>query len=289
MRNAPGRAGCGGVALRRRPVCGLSFGPVSAVLAIARSTFRQLVRDRLLYGIVFFAVAMLFFGLVLGELSLHEERRVVVDVGLAGISLFTTIAATIAGVNLLYKELDRKTLFTVLSKPIARWQFVAGKFAGLVVTILLALALMGAVLVLILLGKGMSVPAPLPPFLALNAVEAIVVTSIAVFFSSLAAPFMSGIFTFGLFLIGRNGDVLAELAERSAGKAAGLLFGGLLEVVPNLYLFYPSGRMFEEGYRSVHADFVPLDYVAWSALYGLAYAACLLLLAMAIFRRRDVV
>jgi len=261
---------------------------VNAVLAIARSTFRQLVRDRLLYGIVFFAVALLFFGLVLGELSLHEEQRVVVDVGLAGISLFTTIAATIAGVNLLYKELDRKTLFTVLSKPIARWQFVAGKFAGLVVTILLALALMGVVLVLILLGKGMSVPAALPPFLALNAVEAVVVTSVAVFFSSFATPFMSGIFTFGLFLIGRNGDVLAELAERSAGNAPGLLFDGLLGIVPNLYLFYPSGRMFEEGYRSVHTDFVPLDYVAWSALYGLAYAACLLLLAMAIFRRRDV-
>lgn len=262
---------------------------MSAVLAIARSTFRQLVRDRLLYGILFFAVAMLFFGLVLGELSLHEERRVVLDVGLAGISLFTTIAATIAGVNLLYKEMDRKTLFTVLSKPIARWQFVAGKYLGLVVTILLALALMGVVLLLILLGKGMSVPAPFAPFLALVAVEAVVVTSVAVFFSSFATPFMSGIFTFGLFLIGRNGDVLAELAERSAGKAAGTLFGGLLDLVPNLYLFYPSGRMFEEGYRSIHTDFVPLDYVAWAALYGVAYAACLLLLAMAIFRRRDVV
>jgi ABC-type transport system involved in multi-copper enzyme maturation permease subunit len=262
---------------------------VYAVLAIARSTFRQAVRDRLLYGIVFFAVAMLFFGLVLGELSLHEEQRVVVDVGLAGISLFTVLAATIAGVNLLYKELERKTLFTVLSKPIARWQFVAGKFAGLVVTILLALALMGLVLVLILLGKGMSVPAPLPPFLALVAVEAVVVTALAVFFSSFATPFMSGIFTFGLFLIGRNGDVLAELAAKSAGDGTGTLLGWLVDLVPNLYLFYPSGRMFEEGYRSVHAEFVPGDYVAWAALYGLAYAGCLLLLAIVIFRRRDVV
>jgi len=262
---------------------------VGVVLAIARSTFRQAVRDRLLYGILFFAVAMLFFGLVLGELSLNEEQRVVLDVGLAGISLFTVIAATIAGVNLLYKELDRKTLFTVLSKPIARWQFLLGKFAGLAVTILLALALMGLVLVLILLGKGMAVPAALPSFLALIAVEAVVVTSIAVFFSSFATPFMSGIFTLGLFVIGRNGDVLAELAARKAGGVAGRLLELLVDVTPNLYLFYPSGQMFEGRYHTIHGEFVPLEYVSYAAAYGLAYAACLLLLAIAIFRRRDVV
>jgi ABC-type transport system involved in multi-copper enzyme maturation permease subunit len=262
---------------------------VNAVLAIARSTFRQAVRDRLLYGILFFAVAMLFFGLVLGELSLHEERRVVVDVGLAGISLFTVIAATIAGVNLLYKELDRKTLFTVLSKPISRWQFLLGKYAGLTATILVALALMGLALVLILLGKGMPVPAALPPFLALIAVEALVVTALAVFFSSFATPFMSGVFTFGLFLIGRNADVLAELAARRAGGFAGTLLELLVDLTPNLYLFYPSGQMFEGRYASIHSGFVPLEYVGYAAAYGLGYAACLVLLAMAIFQRRDLV
>jgi Cu-processing system permease protein len=262
---------------------------VNALWAIARSTFRQAIRDRLLYGILFFAVAMLFFGLVLGELSLHEEERVVIDVGLAGISLFTVIAATIAGVNLLYKELDRKTLFTVLSKPIARWQFLVGKFAGLAVTILLALSLMGVVLVLILLGKGMVVPTALPHFLALISVEAVVVTAIAVFFSSFATPFMSGIFTFGIFVIGRNGDVLAELANRKAGGFAGSILGFLVDITPNLYLFYPSGEMFEDRYRSIHTSFVPLEYVGYSAAYGLAYAACLIVLAVLIFRRKDVV
>jgi ABC-type transport system involved in multi-copper enzyme maturation permease subunit len=262
---------------------------VGAVLAIARSTFRQAVRDRLLYGILFFAVAMLFFGLVLGELSLHEERRVVVDVGLAGISLFTVIVAAVAGVNLLYKELDRKTLFTVLSKPIDRWQFVLGKFLGLVAAILVALALMGVVLLLILLGKRMAVPAALPWFLALIAVEAVVVTAIAVLFSSFATPFMSGIFTFGLFLIGRNALVLSELASRRSGGWLGRFFDLLVGLAPNLHLFYPSGQMFEDRYVSIHASFVPAEYVAYAAAYGLGYTVCLLILAVAIFRRRDVV
>ncbi|MBI5501013.1 MAG: ABC transporter permease subunit [Deltaproteobacteria bacterium] len=262
---------------------------MNALWAIARSTFRQAVRDRLLYGILFFAVAMLFFGLVLGELSLHEERRVVVDVGLAGISLFTVIAATIAGVNLLYKELDRKTLFTVLSKPIARWQFLLGKFAGLAVTILLALGLMGLVLVFILSFKDMAIPAAMPYALVLIAVEAVVVTAVAVFFSSFASPFMSGIFTFGLFVIGRNGDVLAELASRKTGGFAGTVLSLLVDLTPNLYLFYPSGEMFEDRYVSLHRGFVPLDYLGYSVAYGLAYAACLVILAVLIFRRKDVV
>lgn len=261
---------------------------MNAVWAIARSAFRQAVRDRLLYGILFFAIAMLFFGLVLGELALGEEQRVVVDVGLAGISLFTVVVATVAGVNLLYKELDRKTLFTVLSKPIARWQFLVGKYLGLAVTILLALALMGLVLVLILLGKGMAVPAPLPSFLALIAVEAVVVTAVAVFFSSFATPFMSGIFTVGLFLIGRNGDVLAEVAGRGAGGPTGTLLETLVQVTPNLHLFYPSGEMFAGRFVTVRGPFVPLEYVGYAAAYGLCYAACLLVLAALIFHRRDV-
>lgn len=262
---------------------------MKALLAIAKATFKQAVRDRFLYGILFFALAMLFFGLVLGELSLHEERRVVVDVGLAGISLFTVLIATIAGVNLLYREMERKTLFTVLTKPIARWQFVVGKFAGLFATILLVLALMGTVLVAILAGKGMPVPAPLPAFLALIGVEAMVVTAVAVFFSSFATPFMSGVFTFGLFLIGRNADMLATIAARKAGPGTGAVMQAMVSVVPNLYLFCPSGEMFESGYASVHGTFVPSEYVAWATMYGVGYATCLVLLAAVIFRRRDVV
>ena len=262
---------------------------VKVIFAVARNTWKEAVRDRLLYGILFFGVAMLFFGLVLGEMSMHEERRVVVDVGLAGISLFSVVIAVVAGVNLLYKEMERKTLFTVLSKPISRWQFVVGKFVGLAVTILIVVALMAVLLVLILIGRGMGVPDPLPVLLVLIGIEAVVVTAIAVFFSSFATPFMSGVFTFGLFLIGRNADVLADVAVKKAGSVAGGLFEWIVNLAPNLYLFYPSGQMFEDRFVSVHGAPVSFEYVAWSATYGLAYASCLVVFAVAIFRRRDVV
>ncbi|MDI7269265.1 MAG: ABC transporter permease subunit [Myxococcota bacterium] len=263
--------------------------PVGVIVAVARNTWKEAVRDRLLFGILFFGVAMLFSGLVLGEMSMYEERRVVVDVGLAGISLFSVVIATVAGVNLLYKEMERKTLFTVLSKPISRWQFVVGKFAGLAATILVVVTLMAVLLVLMLLVRGMKVPDALAGFVALIAVESVVIIGLAVFFSSFATPFMSGVFTIGLFLIGRNADVLAEMAAKRGAGAAGGLMDAIVAVTPNLYLFYPSGRMFEEGYVSIHGSAMAPGYVGYATVYGLAYAACLVLAAVAIFRRRDVV
>lgn len=262
---------------------------MGVILAIARNTWKEAVRDRLLYGILFFGVAMLFFGLVLGELSMHEEQRVVVDVGLAAISLFSVLIATVAGANLLYKEIERKTLFTVLSKPISRWQFVVGKFAGLGFTVVVVVALMGALLACILAWRGIPISASMGGFLVLIGVETVVVTGIAVFFSSFATPFMSGVFTLGLFLIGRNADVLAELAAKSGGGPAGTLLETLVALVPNLHLFYPSGQMFQERYVSVHGAPAAWAYVGYATLYGFAYVACLVLLAIVIFRRREVV
>ena len=114
-------------------------GSLGRIWAIALNTFREAVRNRVLYVLVMFAVGLMAFSIVLGELSLHEEVRVMKDVGLAGLSLVSVVIALFLGVNLLSKELDKKTVYFVIPKPLHRWEFLVGKYVGLVVTLALAL------------------------------------------------------------------------------------------------------------------------------------------------------
>lgn len=120
------------------------------ILAVALNTYREAVRDRILYGVIGLATAALFFTLVLGELSLHQQIRVVFDVGLAIISVFAVIVAVFLGSSLLFKEIERKTLYVVLPKPIHRWEFLVGKYVGISLTAGLFVVLQGAILLLIL-------------------------------------------------------------------------------------------------------------------------------------------
>jgi ABC-type transport system involved in multi-copper enzyme maturation permease subunit len=115
------------------------------VLAIALNTFREAVRDRVLYGVLGFAVAVLLFTLALAELSLDQQRRVVLDVGLASISFFSVVIAVFLGSSLLYKEIERKTLYVILPKPVRRWEVIVGKFVGITLTAGVFVGLMGSV------------------------------------------------------------------------------------------------------------------------------------------------
>src|SRR5688500_13055303 len=115
------------------------------IWAIAINTFREAVRDRVLYGVLAFASVVLLLSLAIAELSLDQQRRVVQDVGLASISLFSVVVAVFLGSSLLYKEIERKTLYVILPKPIRRHEFLLGKYFGIVITAFVFIAVMGAV------------------------------------------------------------------------------------------------------------------------------------------------
>lgn len=135
--------------------------PVVRIHAIAINTFREAVRDRVLYGMLGMACAVLVFTLALGELSLDHAPRVIEDVGLACISLFGVIIAVFLGSSLLYKEIERKTLYVILPKPLNRWEFLVGKFAGITLTGSVFVAIMGAILVLVVAAQAGSATLPL--------------------------------------------------------------------------------------------------------------------------------
>jgi ABC-type transport system involved in multi-copper enzyme maturation permease subunit len=261
---------------------------MNRVFAIAWNTFREAVRNKILYSLLFFAVLIILSALAIGNLTLHEEVRTIRDVGLFGIDLFGVIIAIFVGVNLLYKELDLKTVYTILPKPLRRWEFVLGKWLGMLLTLSVQMAVMGAVLAAVLAAEGARFDVATMKAVWLLFINVMMVTSIAVFFSAFSSPFLSGFFTLGCFVVGRSvPDMRALGAKLTPGAQAVLNF--FCDVVPNMHLFYPSGAIVGAEEVSVHRQFVNADYILSSTGYGVGYSLLVLVLAMLIFRKRDFV
>ena len=261
---------------------------MNRIFAIVWNTFREAVRNKILYSLLFFAVLIILSALAIGNLTLHEEVRTIRDIGLFGIDLFGVIIAIFVGVNLLYKELDLKTVYTILPKPLWRWEFVLGKWLGMLLTLAVQMLVMGLVLAIILAVEGARFDVPTAKAVWLLYVNVMVVTSIAVFFSAFSSPFLSGFFALGCFVVGRSVPDIRALGEKLAPSARAVL-NLLCDVMPNLHLFYPSGAIVGAEEVSVHRQFVNADYILSASGYGIAYSVVVLVLAMLIFRKRDFV
>ncbi len=262
------------------------------VVAIAINTFREAVRNKILYVLLFFAVLIIGSALGLGQLSLTEQVRVTRDVGLGGIALFGVLIALFVGVNLVYKEIDRKTVFALIPKPMHRWEFILGKYLGMVATLAVQVAIMAVVLFAVLLAQGSAVAdeGAVVRALTLLFVEIMIVTAVAVLFSSFTTPLLSALFGFGVFIAGRSTPELREIISRAQEPTTRRVLGAVVHVLPDLNLYYVSGSMVDGHAVSVSGPrFVEWSYVAMAAGYGAAYIAVLLLAAMLIFSRRDFV
>jgi Cu-processing system permease protein len=256
------------------------------IWAIALNTFREAARIRVLYGIIVLVVGANLAALVLGQMSIHEEQRVARDIGLAGISLFGSLTAIFLGVFLLYTEVQRRTIHAIVSKPIERWEFVVGKYLGMAVVLTILVALFGLAMCGMLTFQGVGVSGAVVKAVVLAWCEVLTVAAIAIFFSSFSTPFLSGIFALAMWALGRvTPDIQAAIERgspwiRTTARIA-------LEIVPDIHLFSPSGRMIEGGQVSVHADFITWGYVGLSSLHALGWIAGLLALACLLFQRRD--
>ena len=185
------------------------------IYAIVLNTFREAIRNKVLYGVLGVVIAANLMAIVLGAMSLAEEARVARDVGLAGVSLFGALTAIVLGVSLLYAEIQKRTLQVVLSKPIERHEFVLGKYLGMAVTLTLLVAAFAIALAGMLRFSGMGFDANVTKAVLLGWMEVMVVAAIAIFFSSFSTPFLSGAFTLGLFIVGRSWDDLQAASLRS--------------------------------------------------------------------------
>ncbi len=252
------------------------------IWAIALNTFREAVRIKVLYGVLVVVFGANFLAIVLGAMSYHEDTRVAQDIGLAGMSIFGSLTAILLGLFLLYNEVQRRTVHAIVSKPIERWEFVVGKWLGmaLVLSVLVALFAAAMILMLAIQGTGMSMALVKATLLAW--LEVLTVAAIAIFFSSFSTPFLSGIFSLAMWLIGRVTPEI-EQAAKAASAWIRVVARVALEIVPDVHLMSPSGR----GDVSVHADFVSWGYVAMASLHGVGWIVGLLALACLFFHRRD--
>jgi len=259
------------------------------IWAIALNTLREAVRNRVLAVLFVFAVALMAFSVVLGELSLNEEVRVMKDLGLAGTSLVGTVIALFLGVNLLSKELDRKTVYFVIPKPLHRWEFLVGKFFGLAGTMVLLVLLMSLILSAFVVAQGGQHGWTMIRAEILIALELVLLCAVALFFSSFSSPYLSAMFTACLWIIGRNTVELASLAEKFADTPLAWVLQGIARAVPDFHLFYVSGATLERGGAtvSVHETFVSWIYVGQAALYAAGYTGICLIAATILFARRD--
>jgi ABC-type transport system involved in multi-copper enzyme maturation permease subunit len=252
---------------------------LSRLGAVAANTFRETVRERVLYNLVFFAVLMTLAGLLLGQLSIRQDEKILKDIGLAAMDLFGTLIAIFIGVGLVSKEIERRSLYPLLAKPLTRGEFYMGKFAGLVFTLLVNLAVMTGGLLLTLLATGRRADPHLlaaiyPIFLGLA-----LVVAFAMLFSTLTSSALASVFTVGVVVAGRFTDVVRNMREVAPGVPSWL--------VQALYLALPNFRNFDFKDRVAYGDPVSGGVLAGVTVYAAVYVAVVLVLGLVSFRSRD--
>lgn len=257
-----------------RPLSGRS---VMAVQGIALNTFREAVRDRILYLLLVFALLVIAVSRSLSHLTVGSEEKIVTDLGLSAISIFGILTAVFLGVSLVFKEIDKRTIFTLLANPVPRWQFVLGKYLGLMAVLTVNVALMSLVLRLV---RGGSAGLALWPAVTLTVVELALITAFALLFSSFTNPVLAVVGTLAIYVTGHLAWSFELLKSRVPTSFVATLSDVAYWALPNLSLLNVRAEV-------VHGRPVSPATVAWAALYGLAYAGVVLAAACVVFQRRD--
>ncbi len=255
---------------------------MNSVFVIATNTFREIIRDRILYGLFVFAILLMGLSIILGELSYAEQTRISADFGFVAINISAIIIAVFIGSTLVSREIEQRTVYTLLAHPVSREQFVIGKFLGLfmvnlVVAVCLSL-LMGAVFYY--LGTPWDSNCTLTVFGIL--LESLVMLSITVFFGTVTRPVLAVSYSLGVFIIGRSMDSLNFFAGKSGQENVQSFSNFIQSILPNLSKFNWSNYV-------VVKEPIPSDLIFWSTFYALSWVAAFVFLAAIVLRKKDFV
>src|SRR5215831_5122108 len=252
------------------------------VLLIASHTFREAVRDRVLYNLVVFAAIMCAAAVLIGEVSIAVEKLMVINLGLASISLLGVIIAVLAGIGLVSKEIEKRTLYTLLSRPVRRWEFILGKYLGLVGTLAVNTVLMGIGLfaAIAYVSRGLH-PVDWWVLAALYFIilQVLIVCSLSILFSTFSSTLLSSLFSFALFLVGSLHRDLTAIAQAAHGLQSWLVMAATY-VVPNISTLNIATSV-------AHGQPVARALIVYNTLYSIGYVATAVSAAVLIFERRD--
>jgi ABC-type transport system involved in multi-copper enzyme maturation permease subunit len=264
-----------------------------AISWIAINVFKESVRDRVPYNLALFAVVMIGASFLIGQLTAGQDVKIIKDLGLAAIAVFGLFIAIFIGIGLVSKEVERRSIYSLLSKPISRPQFIVGKYAGLVLTLAVNVVVMTVALYAVLgcltyiqtpaARSAWDAPGMDPRLLeaiGLIFVELMIVTAIALFFSTFSTPLLAAALTFGLFIVGHFNTDLRNFDKIVDSAPAAWLARGVYHTVPDFSAFDIKTEV-------VHGLPVAAGYIGATAGYGFVYIAVLLVVSVLIFARRD--
>ena len=254
----------------------------SRIFHIAANTFREAVRDRVLYNLIAFALLLTGAAIFVGQISIEIERLVVINLGLTAVSLFGVVIAIFIGIGLVSKEIEKRTLYTVLSRPVARWEFIAGKFFGLsgtlvVNTLCMALGVFAALLYVSRNLNGADAWVLVAIYFIV--LQFVIVTALALLFSSFSSPLLSAVFTFCLFVSGTFAEDLRGFAQLTHGFTRWLATGAIY-AIPNFSALNVISQV-------AHGEPLSGQLIFWNSAYALVYSLAVLSFAILIFERRN--
>ena len=253
---------------------------IPRVAALATNTVRQAVRSRLLYTLLFFGLVLIATSVGVSSLSYVESERIVQDVGLAAIRLFGVGIAIFVGVGLIHDEIERRTIYTMLSKPLSRSEFIVGKYMGLLLTVWAQLAIMSLAFFAVSWAVGAPLGWNLVAALGLVGIELMVVVAVATFFSSFTTPLLSSLFSVGIYLAGNLSRDIRSLGFQSGDAIVEFASQALYRALPDL-------QSFNLTVQAVHGLPISSLEIGLPVVYGVGYSVVLLMASALIFERRD--
>lgn len=254
----------------------------SRLSAITLNTFREAVRDRVLYNLIIFVLLLVASAPLFGQISIGLERLILVNIGLSSISIFGVLIGIFIGIGLVSKEIEKRTLYTILSRPVRRWEFIVGKYFGLVLTLVVNAILMGIGFYVALLVTARQLTASdghLLVAIYFAVLEFLMITALTLFFSSFSSPIFSTIFAFALFVIGTFATDLRNFAAAAHGATKWFAIAAAY-AVPNFASLNVIGQV-------AHDQPVGGQLVALNTAYALLYSAAIVAAGVLVFERRN--
>jgi ABC-type transport system involved in multi-copper enzyme maturation permease subunit len=251
------------------------------IVAIARNAFREAIRDRILYNLILFVLLITASAIFLGDLTDGHEAHVIVNLGLSAVLIFGAFISIFVGVSLVWKEIEKRTVYSIFSKPIGRGEFIIGKYLGLCLTLLVNVAIMGIGVTLALLYvHGGALIGPVWAAISLIFLELTILTAVAIMFSSFSTPALSALLAFFVFVIGHFSASLRDLAYDLGSSSAQIFFEVIYYLLPNLSHF----SFITETSSGMTP---PAGMIGGAALYAVVFDIILLTVTVVIFNRRN--
>jgi len=253
---------------------------VQRITTIASNTIREAIRNKVLYALVFFAVLLIGVGVVLSTLSYVEQERIIQDVGLSAIRLFSALIAIFLGVGLIHKEVDRRTIYTIVTKSVARWEFLLGKYFGLVAMVWMQVVIMSAAFLAVSWLTGAPLHVQHLYALLLTGGEVALLVAIATFFSAFTTPMLASFFTGGFYVVGHLTRDLKQLGSQSDVESVKTAANVLYRLLPDL-------ESFNLTIEALH-DLPVSPTEVWAPLaYGAFYVMLVLIAGSVVFHFKD--